>query len=162
LEQTLIVFGTKEEMPTNREAALEVQKGIIERGSNITVTVKSDSDVTDDELKNHHVLLIGRPETNSVMARFRGAFPVTFGTQSFTVRGETYAHANSAVLAAAENPLNKRFSMVTLVGLSAASTLKTASQLARGGGNGEVVVYPSASAARSLVIPVQKATSTGS
>ncbi len=156
LEQTLIVYGTQGETPTNREAALEVQKGIIERGSNITVAVKSDRDVSDDELKNHHVLLIGRPETNSVVARFRSAFPLTFGTQSFTVRGETYAHANSGVLVVAENPLNNRYSVVVATGLSAASTLKTASQLARGSANAEVVVYPSGSAARALVVPVTR------
>ena len=64
LEQTLIVYGTRDEVPSNREAALELQKAIVERGSNITVPVKSDREVTDDDLKNHHLLLVGRPETN--------------------------------------------------------------------------------------------------
>ena len=129
LETTLIVYGTLDEEPTNREAALDLQKAIIEHGSNITVPVKSDREVSDDELKNHHVLLIGRPETNRVVARFRTALPVAFGSQSFTVRGETYAHANSAVIVAAENPLNVRYSIVVAAGLSAASTLRTAPQL---------------------------------
>jgi hypothetical protein len=153
LEQTLIVYGTQAETASNREAALEMQKGLIERGPNITVAIKSDREVTDDELKTHHVLLIGRPDTNSVVARVRSALPVTFGRQSFAVRGDTYAHANSAVVTAAENPLDKRYSVVVVAGMSAASTLRAASQLARGGMSAEVVVYPAGAAARGLVVP---------
>ena len=69
LEQTLIVYGTQEETASNREAAMELQKAIVEGGSNITVPVKSDREVTDDELKGHHLLLVGRPDTNGVVAR---------------------------------------------------------------------------------------------
>ena len=98
------------------------------RGSNITVPVKSDREVTKDELKNHHLLLVGRPDTNSVVARFRAALPVAFGSQSFAVRGETYAHMNSGVIAAAENPLNVRYSLVVAAGMSPASTLRVAPQ----------------------------------
>jgi hypothetical protein len=153
LEQTLIVYGTQGETASNHEAAQEMQKGLIERGPNITVAVKSDREMTDDDLKTHHILLIGRPDTNSVVARFRSALPVTFGRQSFTVRGETCAHANSAVAAAAENPLDKRYSVVVVAGMSAASTLRAAPQLARGGMSAEVIVYPAGAAARGLVVP---------
>ncbi len=152
LEQTLIVYGTQDETPTNREAAEELQRALLERGPNITVPIKSDREATDADLKNRHLLLIGRPETNSVIARFRTALPVTFGRQSFTVRGETYAHANSGVLAAAENPLNPRYSIVVAAGLSAASTLRTAPQLGRGGMTAEVVVYPQSAVAKGLVV----------
>jgi len=156
LETTLIVYGTLDEEPTNREAAQDLQKAIIERGSNITVPIKSDRDVTDDELKNHHLLLIGRPETNRIVARFRAALPLTLGSQSFAVRGETYAHADSAVITAAENPLNPRFSIVVATGLSAASTLRTAPQLARGGMSAEVIVYPHGATGRGLVVATMK------
>jgi hypothetical protein len=156
LEQTLIVYGTRDELPTNREAAEALQKGIIERGSNITVPVKSDRDATDDDLKTRHVLLIGRPDSNSIVARFREALPITFGSQSFVVRGDTYAHADSAVIVVAENPLNKRFSLVVVAGMNAASTLRTAPLLARNGSTAEVVVYAQGAAPRSLVAPTKE------
>ena len=156
LEQTLIVYGTQAETASNREAALEMQKGLIERGPNITVAIKSDREVTDDELKTHHVLLIGRPDTNSVVARVRSALPVTFGRQSFAVRGDTYAHANSAVVTAAENPLDKRYSIVVAAGMSAASTLRTASQLAHVGMTAEVIVYPSGAAPKGMIVPAKE------
>jgi hypothetical protein len=157
LERTLIVYGTQDEPASNREAAETLQKGLVERGPNITVVVKSDREATDDDLKNHHLLLIGRPDSNSVVARVRTALPVTFGRQSFAVRGETYGHANSAVIAAAENPLNKRYSVVVAAGLNAASTLRVANQLAGLGTTAEVVVYPSGAAARGMVVPAREA-----
>jgi hypothetical protein len=155
LEQTLIVYGTKDDAAANREAALELQKAIVERGPNITVPVKSDREATDEDLKGRHLLLVGRPETNNALARLRATLPVTFGGQSFVVRGETYAHMNSGVIVAAENPLDRRYSVVVAAGLSPAATVRVAPLLARGGANGEVVVYPSGAAARALVVPAK-------
>jgi hypothetical protein len=155
LDQTLIVYGTRDEVPSNREAAMELQKAIIERGSNITVPVKSDREVTDDELKTHHLILVGRPETNGVLTRLHPALPVTLGGQSFAVRGETYAHMNSGFLAATENPLGGQYSLVVAAGMSPAATLRVAPMLARGGTNAEVIVYPSGAAARPMVVPAK-------
>jgi hypothetical protein len=54
--------------------------------------------------------------------------PVAFGPQSFEVRGSAYGHPESAVIVAVENPLNRRYSLVTIAGLSALSTLNAVSQ----------------------------------
>src|SRR5207253_7810071 len=99
------------------------QEAIRARWSNVTVPIKADGAVTDADLKSHHLLLIGRPDSNALVARFRGALPVTLGSRSFAVRGEVYARPGSAVIAAAENPVNKRFALVVIAGLGAASTL---------------------------------------
>ena len=74
-----------------------LQRGIIESGSNVTVPVRSDQMVTEEELRSHHLLLIGRPDTNRCVERFRGAFPIRFGWRSFAVKNETYAHAGTAL-----------------------------------------------------------------
>ncbi len=153
VEQTLIVVGTEDEKPSNREAAEALQQAIRARHSNFTVPIKTDRDVTEEELKTNHLLLIGRPETNRITRRMAGALPVKFGTGSFTVNGEVFAHARSAVLAAAENPLQRRFSLVVIAGLDAASTLRAAPLLmdhARQAA--EVVVLPSGAPAQSLVL----------
>jgi hypothetical protein len=131
LEKSLIVYGTADEVHTNREAAELLQRDMIRKGPNITVPVKSDKEVTARDLRDHHVLLIGRPDSNRVVAQLRDALPVTFGSRSFTVGGKDYAHARSAVIAAAENPLNKRYSVVVIAGLGAAATLRAAPVLAR-------------------------------
>jgi hypothetical protein len=153
-EQTLIVYGTADETPTNREAAEALQRGIRERWSNYTVPIKSDRDVTEADLKGHHLLLVGRPDSNSLVKRFRDAFPVSFGSRSFVVRDKTHAHAGSAVVAAGENPLNRRFSVVVLAGLSAEATLNAPPALLRRGTQGaQVLVLPYGQSAQALVVP---------
>jgi hypothetical protein len=156
LEETLIVYGTADEKATNREAAEALQQALRERGPNITVPIKADTEVADRDLQSRHLLLIGRPDSNPLLARFRDALPVTFGSRSFAVRGEVYAHPGSAVLAAAENPLNKRYSLVVVAGLGAASTLRAAPYLGlRVRRAAEVVVVPHDGPARSLVVPAR-------
>jgi hypothetical protein len=153
-ESTLIVYGTGTETPTNREAAEALQKALRERFSNFTIPVKADRDVTDDELKTHHLVLIGRPDSNCLVERFRKTWPITFGMRSFVVAGKTYAHEGSAVVAAAENPLNPRYSVVALAGLSAEATWHTPRQLLRMG-RGEVLLLPHGMPAQALVLPAR-------
>jgi hypothetical protein len=153
-ENTLIVYGTADEVPTNREAAESLQKLIRQGWSNITVPIKSDREVTEAELKANHVLLVGRPDSNRLVARFRKALPVTFGSRSFVVRGKTYAHPGSAVVAAAANPLNGRRSLVVVAGLSADATLHAPEKLSRQGQRAaEVLVLPHGGQPRALVMP---------
>src|SRR5262249_24012349 len=56
LERTLIVYGTTGERPTNREAAVALRQAIRERWSNITVSLRADTRVSEEELKSHHLL----------------------------------------------------------------------------------------------------------
>jgi Phospholipase B/S-layer like family, C-terminal region len=155
-EQTLIVYGAGDEVNANREAADALQQAIRASHSNVTVPIKSDREVTDEELKTRHLLLIGRPDSNKTTARFADELPVAFGARSFTVRGEAYAHADSAVLAAAENPLNRRYSVVVIAGLSSASTLRTAPLLVEEARQpAEVVILPHGRKAKSLTAPAK-------
>ncbi|HLN29865.1 MAG TPA: C45 family autoproteolytic acyltransferase/hydrolase [Gemmataceae bacterium] len=156
VDKALIVYGTAAELPTNREAARELQRAIRTRHSNFTAPIKTDKEVTDQDLKSHHLLLIGRPDSNLVVQRFHAALPIAFGSRSFTVRHETYAHAQSAVCAAAENPLNPRYSLVVVAGLSPEATLHAApALLTRSGGHGtpEVLVLPNKMPVRALIVP---------
>jgi hypothetical protein len=154
LDQTLIVYGTLDEVPTNREAAEELQRAILQSGPNITVPIKADKDVTEEDWKTHHLVLIGRPDSNRCVDRVRNELPITFGSRSFTVRHGAYAHPGSAVIAAAANPFNRRYAVVTLAGLSAESTRQTASTLLhRGQQAGEVLLAPSGGKPRMLVMP---------
>jgi hypothetical protein len=156
VEQTLIVYGTADERAGNLEAAEKLQQAIVQRGSNFTVPMKADEQVTVEDLKSHHVILIGRPDSNSLVKRFQEDLPISFGPRHFVVQNEVYAHTDSAVLAAAENPVNKRYSLVVVAGLSAASTLRTAPALvASTTQTAEVVVLPHGAAVRSLIIPAK-------
>jgi len=152
LDRTLIVYGTEDELPTNREAAEALQQAIRARHANFTVPIKGDRDVTSEDTKNHHLLLIGRPDSNRVIASMSKAWPVTFGERSFVVRGEVYAHAGSAVVAAAPNPENPRYSAVVVAGLGAYSTWVAAPQLPRLP-VAEIVVLPNGGKPKPLAGP---------
>ncbi|MBI1914149.1 MAG: hypothetical protein HYS12_05340 [Planctomycetes bacterium] len=157
LEQSLIVYGTQNETAANRETAEALQRAILQKWSNVTVPIKSDKDVTGADLKAHHLLLIGRPDGNALVQRFREALPIHFGSRSFTVRQETFAHPGSAVIVAGENPVNKRFSMVVLAGLSADSTSRTPDALFKHSDrHGEVLLLPNGVQPRSLVMPARE------
>jgi hypothetical protein len=155
LEATLIVYGTADEAATNKEAAELLQKALLQSGPNITVAIRTDRTVTEEELRSHHLLLIGRPDSNAVVGRWRDAWPVSFSSRSFAVRGEAFAHADSAVIAAAENPANKRFSAVVVAGLGAASTRRAAPTLGGFQRTAEVIILPHGAAPRALVAPAK-------
>ena len=118
-EKTLIVFGTTDDEVANRRSAEQLQRTIRVRWSNQTIPIVADRDVTEEQIKNHHLVLIRRPDSNLLTKRFREALPVSFGPRSFRVGADQYAHCGSGVLAAADNPTNARFSIVVLAGFRA-------------------------------------------
>jgi hypothetical protein len=73
--------------------------------------------------------LLGHPGTNALAARFKKEIPVSFGPHSFTIRGVPYANPETAVLVAATNPLNPRFSLVLYAGLGTRATVDIARKL---------------------------------
>jgi hypothetical protein len=154
LPQTLIIYGTADEAANNRETAEKVQRAITWSWSNFTVPFKADTEATAEDLRTHHLLLIGRPDSNRCVEQLQGTLPLTFGARSFTIRHETYAHAGTAVIAAAENPLNPRYSMVVLAGLGTDATLAAPAQwLTRDAVACEVLLLPHAGKPQVLVVP---------
>ena len=132
LEHALIVYGTQSEADGNRIAAEKLQRAIIDHPLHLIVPFKPDSQVTDEDLRGRHVLLIGRPECNSITARLARSLPLTFGPRSFILSGQIYANADSAVIAAGANPGDEHYSIVCAAGLSAQATLRAALDLPHG------------------------------
>ncbi|MEI6537289.1 MAG: hypothetical protein WCN98_18245, partial [Verrucomicrobiaceae bacterium] len=135
-EHTIIVYGTLDEESANRETALLLQHDLRQGNHTIVMPVRKDTEVTDDDMKECHVVVIGRPATNTVSAHFHDAWPVRFGLQSFEISRKVYAHAETSFIGAAENPLNPRYSMVLLAGLNSQGTFNGASGLLDDAGDG--------------------------
>jgi Phospholipase B len=156
-ERTMIIYGTADEEAANRATAELVQEAIRTHWSNQTLPIKADKDATENDLRSHNLLLIGRPDTNRVVEQLRGRCGVTFGWRSFTVRGETYAHAGSAVIASGVSAFNPRYSTVVLAGLSAEATTRAASALYHRDGQGaDVLILPHGGKTRGLVAPPEE------
>ena len=69
------------------------------------------------------------------------------------MRNETYAHADSAVVAAGRNQLNDRYSIVVYAGLGARATRQCVENLpARGAESAEVLLMPVGQPAKALRI----------
>ena len=154
LEHSLIVFGTIAEADAQRHAALVLQRKLAARFANINVPIKADTEVTDSLLKSVHVLLIGRPATNRVTARFAKALPVDFGAASFTMAGESFAHPLTAVVAAGPNPLAADRSVVAFAGLSAEGTWTCIRQFPdHGAVLAEVLLMEAGTSIQQLAIP---------
>ena len=157
LEHTLIVYGTTDEEASQREAAEALQRALVQLHANFTVPIKTDREISDADVQSPHLLLIGRPDSNSLVKRLQSALPIGFGSRSFVIDHHTYAHPGSAVIVAAENPSTKRYSLVVFAGLSAESTLDTATSLhGRSGSSAEVLVLPNKERAKPLVLPVRE------
>jgi hypothetical protein len=152
-DRALIVYGTLADREAQREAADRLQRHVVRRGPNISVPIQADRDVSDDDLKSHHLLLIGRPSANSVTARLAEGLSIHFGSGSFVVRNETYAHPDSALVAAGSNRLNPRYSIVVYAGLGARATRQCVETLpVRADEVAEVLLMPQGRPAKSLRI----------
>jgi hypothetical protein len=155
VEDALIIYGTADDLAANRAAAQALQQALRRRWLNVTVPIKADRAVKEKDLKGHHLLLIGRPASNSVLAKMEKSLPVKFGPQSVVVRNKTFAHQDTAVLVAAESPFNRRYSVVVVAGLGGAATLRAASAFTERHEKlaGEVVVLRPGRPPRYLMVP---------
>lgn len=153
LDKTLIVFSGSTNAVANREIAERLQRAVARRFGNTYVTLKSDREVTEADLKNHHLLVIGEPTGNSLLLKAAAKSSVKFGTQAFVVRSETFADHNSGVIAASENPWNDRFSVVIFAGLSSRATYRIADALSPDEETSpQIVIMPANRATRRLVV----------
>jgi hypothetical protein len=156
-DRTLIVYGTRDEEAGNRATAVLIQNAIRTHWSNQTIPIKADREVSESELKDHHLILVGRPDCNAVVERFRDALPITFGWRSFAVRGQTYAHSGSGVVTVATNPLNGRYSIAVYAGLSAEATTRAAAAVYHKSGEGaDVLILPNGGKTKAIVAPLRE------
>ena len=153
LDQSVIVYGTLKESDAQREAAEHLQRQIQRKWSNITVPILADTAATPAALKGRHVLIIGRPDTNSVATSLISGLPVTFGPASFVIRGATYGHARTALIAAGSRPDDPRHEVVVFAGLSAEATWRCVQAAGeRNGRPGEILLLPAHANPRHLAI----------
>ena len=159
-DRVMIVYGTTHDRAAQKEAAQHLQTEVMRRFANVLTPIKSDAEVTDEDLQSHYLLLIGHSLTNRISERVlekSTTFPVHFGSQSFTVEGELYAHPETSVIAAGENPFNPRYSAVIFAGMNAASTWRCVRNLPDSKSpNPQVILNASGKRARMFRVPAEK------
>jgi phospholipase B-like protein len=133
-DHALIVYGTRADEAANRYAAGRLHDRHVRNWAQKDIPVVRDVDATDEMLKRSHVVLVGRPETNAVAARFASALPIAIPARSFEIDGKTWAASSVALLEAAANPLAPSKSLVLLAGLGPEATVNAAESAIAGVG----------------------------
>ena len=116
----LIVYGNQNPLYGNKYKA--VAEKIRQRLSDREVIVKADDEVTQQELAENILFLVGTPSSNQMIARLTGSLPIRFDKNCFSFSGKTYADSACVFsLPLYPNPLAPSLPVSLLTGISDAA-----------------------------------------
>jgi predicted membrane-bound spermidine synthase len=82
----------------------------------VEVPVLKDFQASDEALKGHDVIFVGRPETNSALAAWADKLGLHYDGATFKLDGATYASERNSLVMAAANPLDGTRMVLVLAG----------------------------------------------
>jgi len=126
-ESWLFVYGTRTPAAAAalRERATLVARRLFDGDSS---AVRADREVTEREVAEHSVFLIGSPRDNAWTERIAPALGVEFTARGFRWHGRSYEQSGDVIHLAYPNPLNPQRFLLLVAGNSAAAMTR------RGGG----------------------------
>lgn len=122
LSSAILVYGTMADAGANRYAAEQLQKnfyGWLEH----EVPIRKDFELSEDELRTHDIIFVGRPETNSALAMWQDQLGLHSSGGLFQLAGQDYASETEALVLSAANPLDSKHMVLVLAGNSALETV---------------------------------------
>lgn len=122
LASTILVYGTMSDAGANRYSAEQLQKGFF-RFLEHAVPIRKDFEVSDEELRTHDVIFVGRPETNSALAAWQSKIGLDSSAGLFHIDGRDHASETEALVFAAANPLDQHRMVLVVAGNSALETV---------------------------------------
>jgi hypothetical protein len=124
LSSAVIVYGTLREAGANRYAAEQLQTDFLDYYES-QVPIFKDFDVTDELLWHRDVVFIGRPESNSALARWTEKLSLDYSSAAFRIDGKVHASEREGLILAATNPLDATHMILVVAGNDSLSTVKT-------------------------------------
>jgi hypothetical protein len=121
----LIVYGTMQDAGANRYAAEQLQNNAMNWFES-AAPIRKDLELTDEDLRTHDVVFVGRPESNSALAAIAGRIGLDYEGALFRVNGGLHASEYEALEFAAANPLDPKHMVLVVAGNSALETVKIA------------------------------------
>jgi hypothetical protein len=118
----ILVYGTMTDAGANRYAAEELQKHFFRSLEN-EVPIRKDFEVSDEELRTHDVVFVGRPESNSALAAWQNKIGLESSGGLFSIAGQDHASETESLVFAAANPLDEHHMVLVLAGNSALQTV---------------------------------------
>jgi len=122
LPTAMLVYGTMADAGANRYAAEQLQKKYLDRFES-EVPIRKDFEVTDEELRTHDVIFVGRPESNSALAAWKDKIGLNAQGGLFRISGKAHASETAALALAAANPLDRHHMVLVLAGNDALETV---------------------------------------
>ena len=123
LATALIVYGTVREAGANRYAAEQLQKRFLDWFED-AVPIRKDFELTDEDLRTHDVVFVGRAETDSTLAAWAQKLKLDSDGGLFHEGKIIHASENEALMLAATNPLDAKHMVLIYDGNSALATVK--------------------------------------
>ena len=123
LASSVIVYGTVRDAGSNRYAAEQMQSRFLDRYES-RVPIYKDFEVSDDLLRHHEVVFIGRPESNSALARWSEKLGLNYHGAAFKINGKVHASEREGLILAARNPFDATRMVLLVAGNDALSTVK--------------------------------------
>ena len=123
LASSIIVYGTVRDAGSNRYAAEQIQARFLDHYES-QVPIYKDFEVTQDLLRHHEVVFVGRPESNSALARWSERLGLDYQGAAFKINGKVHASEREGLIFAAGNPLDATRMVLVVAGNDALSTVK--------------------------------------
>ncbi len=124
LASSVIVYGTMREAGANRYSAEQVQSHFLDYYES-QVPIYKDFEVTDDLLRHHDVVFVGRTEANVALARWAEKLGLDYAGAAFKIDGMVHASEREGLILAAKNPLDAAHMVLVVAGNDALSTVKS-------------------------------------
>jgi hypothetical protein len=122
LGSAILVYGTMADAGANRYAAEELQKHFL-RSLESALPIRKDFEVSDEELRTHDVIFVGRPESNSALVAWQDKIGLHSSGGLFHIAGQDHASETEALVFAAANPQDAHHMVLVLAGNSALQTV---------------------------------------
>jgi hypothetical protein len=123
LSSSVIVYGTLREAGANRYSAEQLQTHFLDYHES-QVPIYKDFDVSDELLQHRDVVFLGRPESNSALARWAEKLSLDYSGAAFKIDGKMHASEREGLILAATNPLDATHMVLVIAGNDALSTIK--------------------------------------
>jgi hypothetical protein len=128
LHSAILVYGTVREAGANRYAAEQLQKQFLDVYES-AVPIRKDFEVADEDLRQHDVIFVGRPEANSALAGWSERLVLDYGEDVIRLDGDAHASERDALLFAGKNPLDQSHMVLVVAGNDALRTVKLATSV---------------------------------
>lgn len=104
----LFVWGSGRTVEAGRTLALAFRDQVADATSELLPPLKSDAEVSAEDLATRDLVILGGPEDNPLLARLAAekGLPVELGRNFFRFRGRTYGRAEDGLVLCMANPYN--------------------------------------------------------